>query len=279
VHYAWLRDGALYDAEGYRLPWREDLVYVPFEGWCLHAAGIGSDFGYPFNPRVAHGFGRAAMIPPRIAIAAWLHTRGATELAGRLSQDDDSVASVRESLAWMRYEAGLRFFMAHDDVRAQREFAICVKLYPDFDTEFGPSARELRRECQRRLAEGRRMPKLNELGQALEPAPQGYTNWTPAEQAKWLVASLDECDARQTGQPGWIELGHDWRAAALFALGSDALPVLNSALDDLRLTRCVGFSRNFVVHRHMLRVRDVANSVIQWIREGRIGGVEPVAAE
>lgn len=271
VHYAWLKEGVLYDTEGYRLEMR-NFVTVPFERWCMNAQGIGAEYGYPFNPRVASGFGRSYMIPPRAAISAWLHSRGADELAGLILGDTtDPAAGLCETLAWMRFEAGLRAFMTHDDVRAQREFAICVKLYPEFDSEFGPSARELRRECQRRLAEGKRQPALNEFGQALETLPRDYDSWTEAQQADWLVAGLDECDARQLGQPGGIDLGTNWRAGALFKLGPDALPALRDALENTRPTRCVGFTRDFIAYRDVLRVCDVANSIIRSIHEGELG--------
>lgn len=83
-----------------------------------------------------------------------------------------------------------------------------------------------------------------------------------------LVYRLQEQNGAQYGQPGSCDVFADPRAEAspahqLLAEGLAAVPALAAAMDDQRLTRCVGFHRDFYFSHHVLRVGEVAQRVLQ----------------
>jgi hypothetical protein len=79
----------------------------------------------------------------------------------------------------------------------------------------------------------------------------------PNAQARvdFLIADLDEVNARQMGQPGGVDLGDDPIVQALIAQGAPAVdPLLHVLESDPRLTRSVHFWRDFARSRDLISV-------------------------
>lgn len=99
-----------------------------------------------------------------------------------------------------------------------------------------------------------------------------------------LVAELDEVAARQSGQPGGVDVGEDPRVRALIARGGEAVePLLRTLETDARLTRSVSFSRAFHADRHLITVGQTAYTALTRILKtdafGAPGGGANVATQ
>jgi hypothetical protein len=99
----------------------------------------------------------------------------------------------------------------------------------------------------------------------------GITNYP--DQTKRIVAlvgGLDLVSARQWGQPGWVELPEDPIVSALIQEGDPAVePLLNCLENDKRLTRSVGFGRDFFRGRTVITVHDAAKvALLSILRAG-----------
>ncbi|UJR83188.1 Hypothetical protein I5071_52540 [Sandaracinus amylolyticus] len=91
-----------------------------------------------------------------------------------------------------------------------------------------------------------------------------------------LIASLDEVDGLQLGQPGGVSLGAETQVTALIRAGTSAVPFLIDAIEhDARLTRSVQFFRDFGRDRRIVSVRDVAMYVLEEI----VGASFPIDVE
>ena len=91
------------------------------------------------------------------------------------------------------------------------------------------------------------------------------------ERAAELLFQLRDQNGRQDSQPGSCDIFMDYMgmtntpAHQLVAMGHAAVPRLIAALDDQRLTRSVGYHRNFYFSHHVLRVGDCALVVLSRI--------------
>jgi len=92
---------------------------------------------------------------------------------------------------------------------------------------------------------------------------------SPTQQVAYYIAHFPDVHGQQMGQPGICSVfsnGDDTKASdAVVKIGRPAVPQLIKALDDRRLTRSIGYWRNFDPHRTVLRVQDVALQCIQAI--------------
>jgi len=89
---------------------------------------------------------------------------------------------------------------------------------------------------------------------------------TPATRIHALVRDLDVVEAHQWGQPGRVELSQDPIVAALIREGEPAVePLLDCLESDKRLTRSVGFHRDFFRDRTVLSVASAARTALQCI--------------
>ncbi len=85
-----------------------------------------------------------------------------------------------------------------------------------------------------------------------------------------LIRDLETVSARQWGQPGGVSLPEDPVVTALIAQGADAVePLIDCIATDTRLTRSVGFSRDFSSHRELKGVDEAAYAAISEILETR----------
>jgi hypothetical protein len=213
--------------------------------------------------------GRGVLGDSDLSFAVWLHKLGHDELAAKAlavarkqaaryaENRRDTVAPdprelLRDDLAWEAFAGLVHAYVNHDDELALAYGTHFFKQYPDHfvRTREYRQAEQIVGELNRRKREGRFGPE----GKRLVPTE------VPAELNKkiaTLITALDEVDARQSGQPGGVDLGEDWRVMALIEIGEPAVPALIDAFDtDTRLTRSVHFWRDFSHSRTVLSVRE-----------------------
>ena len=89
-----------------------------------------------------------------------------------------------------------------------------------------------------------------------------------AERVRALIGILDLVDARQSGQPGGVNVTDSPIVQALVAEGEDAIsPLLGCLEKDARLTRSVGFGRDFHYDRYPIGVHVAARKALEGILE------------
>lgn len=96
------------------------------------------------------------------------------------------------------------------------------------------------------------------------------TEMTKEERAAELIFQLRDQNGHQFSQPGSCDIFRDGRgekspAHQLVAMGYDAVPQLIEILEDDRLTRSVGYHRDFYFSHHVLRVGDCAEKILERI--------------
>lgn len=130
---------------------------------------------------------------------------------------------------------------------------------------------QLLADLERRAKEGHRVS-------VIESGLQNITNQT--ERIAALIRDLDLVQARQWGQPGSVNLPEDPIASALIQEGDAAVePLLNCFETDKRLTRSVGFGRDFFRSRTVVPVNSAALVAVQSILQaGFRGGVPEIRA-
>lgn len=95
----------------------------------------------------------------------------------------------------------------------------------------------------------------------------GVTNLaSPTQRIAALIRDLDLVQAHQWGQPGWVSLPEDSIVSALIAEGDAAVePLLDCLEHDQRLTRSVGFGRDFHRDRTLIPVSGAASAALKSI--------------
>ena len=126
-------------------------------------------------------------------------------------------------------------------------------------------------DLERRAGAGERVS-------VIQSGLQNITNQTRRIAA--LIRDLDLVGARQWGQPGWVNLPEDPIVSALIQEGNPAVePLLDCLEKDQRLTRSVGFGRDFFPHRTVIPVSNAADSALRSILQaGFSGGVKEMRA-
>jgi len=199
--------------------------------------------------------------------ACWLHRLGddataarALAVARREAGDRDPRKVLRRRLAWGEYAATVHAYMVRADHQAIEHGERLLKLYPAEAREEFPQAAAV-------VADLKRRQKLGTYGKTpADGLPAEFRAWDDAEKVTFLIASLDEVDARQHGQPGGIDLSADKRVAELIRLGDPAVPSLIDALEgDDRLTRSVHFWRDFAPSRTVMEVREAVLTALMSI--------------
>ena len=88
----------------------------------------------------------------------------------------------------------------------------------------------------------------------------------PQARVAELIRDLDQVAARQWGQPGGVILGESPIVKDLIAEGDAAVePLIQDFRFDDRLTRSVGFHRDFFRNRHILRADQAAYTALTGI--------------
>jgi len=89
-----------------------------------------------------------------------------------------------------------------------------------------------------------------------------------------LIAQLENVSARQMGQPGAVDIAFDPVVRALVAKGAESVePLLDVLENDDRLTRSVGFSRDFARNRSLIGVHAAASTALSEIMQVRSFGM------
>ncbi len=122
---------------------------------------------------------------------------------------------------------------------------------------------QLLADLERREKEGNRVS-------IVQSGLQSITNQT--ERIAALIRDLDLVQARQWSQPGWVNLPEDQIVSALIQEGDPAVEPLLDCLDnDNRLTRSVGFGRDFFRGRTVIPVHDAARVAVLSILQAGFG--------
>jgi hypothetical protein len=200
-------------------------------------------------------------------LAAWLHRLGHDNLAARAltlaRKAKDPVARLREDLAWSAFAGMVHAYMVRADDEALAHGERLLRLYPE-EAKKTPQARAVVEDLARRKKKGT-------FGRGPGKLPDGFDGWDVKKKVAHLIDALDEVDARQSGQPGGVDLGDDPRVRALIKLGDAAVPALIDAVEgDTRLTRSVHFWRDFARSRTVLEVREAALTAVMSILRVRV---------
>ena len=101
----------------------------------------------------------------------------------------------------------------------------------------------------------------------------GLTNLpAPPERVAALVRDLELVQARQWSQPGWVNPAEDPIVQALIREGDLAVePLLDCLEKDKRLTRSVGFGRDFLRGRTVIPVTSAARVAVEAILHASFG--------
>jgi hypothetical protein len=98
-----------------------------------------------------------------------------------------------------------------------------------------------------------------------------FQDLSQSEQIAELIFQLRDQNGQQHSQPGSCDVldamsgREDSPGHRLVEFGYDAMPQLAAALGDERLTRSVGFHRNFYFSHHVLTVGDAAEQLLEHI--------------
>ncbi len=170
-----------------------------------------------------------------LANAAWLHRLGHDDLAARAfaAAIENELYSgslesyLRSELAWTAYEGLFLSFVHRADDDAVAFGKHLLQTYSDEAQKF-PQAELILADLERRRAKGT-------FGRSRTPElPTEFYQWDAAKQTAFLVDGLDEIDAASFNRG---QIRHRY-AAALIALGEQAVPALTDAVErDRRLTR------------------------------------------
>jgi hypothetical protein len=130
---------------------------------------------------------------------------------------------------------------------------------------------QLLADLERRAKEGNRVS-------VVESGLQNITNQN--ERIAALIRDLDLVQARQWGQPGSVNLPEDPIVSALIQEGDAAVePLINCLETDKRLTRSVGFWRDFFRDRTVVPVSKAALAALQTILQASFqGGASEIRA-
>src|SRR5262245_48281880 len=190
---------------------------------------------------------------------------GETELARRLwklaSQDEkDPYLALAGDWTWNAFERAAAAHMRGDDRLALADARMLAKIQPlseaeakqrglKPDTDYSNSSPfiqlwALLADCERRVA-NQKNPSL------------------PKNDIAALINDLENVDARQWGQPGFVSLARDPRVEVLVKRGAEAVePLLDAMENDTRLTRSVSFGRDFHRSRHLISVSEAAYAAL-----------------
>jgi hypothetical protein len=211
-----------------------------------------------------------------LALAAWLYRLGhdglaAKALATARTGEGDPRQHLRGELAWSAFAGMVHAYLVRADEEAFAHGERYLQLYgkDDKEKQFAQAAMV--------VAELKRRQKKGTFGKApAEKWPDGFDQWEAKKKIAFLIDALEEVDARQTGQPGGVDLASDRRVEELIRIGDAAVPALIDALEkDERLTRSVHFWRDSARSRVVLSVREAELTALMSIL--RVSVFEPAS--
>ena len=214
---------------------------------------------------------------------SWDACRASLESFHQPPQSEDPYLLLAGDWSWCLFDRAISAYMRGDIPLALVSTRKLVEIQP------GVEAEAARRSFPRpyRSGDGSQqpieqpyLPFVSQLPQLLvdlerrarQPKEKsvleiGLTNFpSQSDRIAALIEDLDLVSARQFGQPGWVPLQTDPIVQALISQGNAAVgPLLNCWQDDKRLTRSVGFSRNFFRDRRALPVASAARVALEEI--------------
>ena len=209
-----------------------------------------------------------------------------SDTGGRPVSNNDPYLEFASDWAWAMFDRMISAHQRGDEALALVTARQLAEVQPKIETECA------RRDFQRpqnmtsdwRSKPGPYLGFLDQLPQILadlerrvkEPAKiniieAGITNYP--DQTKRVAVLIDDLDlvsARQWSQPGWVELPEDSIVSTLIQEGDPAVePLLKCLESDKRLTRSVGFGRDFFHRRTVIKVHDAAKvALLSILRAG-----------
>ena len=214
------------------------------------------------------------------------------EGGGRQVQSNDPYLEFAGDWAWAMFDRTICTHMRGDEALALATARQLAEAQPKIEAEAAQRGFS-RQPYYDSLRHGQQKPYLDFLEQlpqlladlerrakeghhvsVIESGLQNITNQT--ERIAALIRDLDLVQARQWGQPGSVNLPEDPIASALIQEGDVAVePLLDCLETDKRLTRSVGFGRDFFRGRTVLSVASAANTALQTILQAGFRGSAP----
>jgi len=205
------------------------------------------------------------------------------------AEDYDPYLEIAGDWAWALFDRMICAHMRGDEALALASARKLAEVQPKIEAE--AARRGFRRqEYYDSTRRGKPRPYLDFLeqlpqiladlerraqeGPRVSVVKSGLTDLrTQAERIAALVHELDLVQARQWSQPGWVNPAEDPIAQALVKEGDAAVePLLDCAEKDKRLTRSVGFGRDFFRGRTVIPVTSAALVAVQAILHADFGG-------
>lgn len=224
------------------------------------------------------------------ALTNWTPNRqmmfGGFNPGGRAIPNNDPYLEFAGDWAWAMFDRMISAHQRGDEALALATARQLADVQPKIETECARRGFK-RQPYYDSRRQGQEQPYLNFLDQlpqiladlerrAKEPAKTsivatGVTNYP--DQTKRIAALVDDLDlvsARQWSQPGWVNPAEDPIVTALIDEGDPAVePLLNCLENDQRLTRSVGFGRDFSRGRTVIPVRSAAKVALLSILRAR----------
>lgn len=207
---------------------------------------------------------------------------------GRSPQPNDPYLEFAIDWAWAMFDRTICAHMRGDESLALATARQLAKVQPEIEAECARRGfqRQPYYDYQRRNEKKPYLEFLDQLPQLLadlerrekeasrvsviQSGLQNIINQT--ERIAALIRDLDLVQARQWGQPGWVNLPEDSIVSALIQEGDPAVEPLLDCLDnDKRLTRSVGFGRDFFRSRTVIPVHDAARVAVLSILQAGFG--------
>ncbi len=207
--------------------------------------------------------------PSQLIHAAWRRRLGHPAVFPDL-KSEEAIQQYRRAVAWATFDFAVNAFMLRDDADALAAAERVVRA----GDRYADQARVVVEDLLRRR-------KAGTFGRAPAPLQTNLRGWSFERRLKFLLDALEDVDARQEGGPGEPDLDGQTILRELVACGEAAVPALLDRLDtDTRLTRTVGYFRDWQPARDLYTVKDVAavalRAILRLDRDIRLYLQEPL---
>ena len=203
-------------------------------------------------------------------------------------QSNDPYLEFAGDWAWAMFDRVISAHQRGDEALALATARQLAEVQPKIEAECSKRGfpRQQYYDYQRRGQERPYLDFLDQLPQILADLERranepkkisviqlGITNYPDqTKRIAALIADLDLVEARQWSQPGGVNLSEDPIVSALIQEGDPAVePLLDCIDNDKRLTRSVGFGRDFFRGRTVIPVHDAARVALLSILQAGFG--------
>ncbi|MDB6065504.1 MAG: hypothetical protein JWR26_1712, partial [Pedosphaera sp.] len=208
---------------------------------------------------------------------------------GRRMENTDPYLEFASDWAWALFDRAICSHMRGDEALALATARELAEVQPKIEAEcarrgfprqkYWDSSREGKEkpyldfleQFPQLLSDLERRSREGDRAIVIPGEKQKITNQT--ERIAALIRDLDLVQARQWGQPGGVNLAEDSIMEALIQEGDAAVdPLLDCMEKDKRLTRSVGFHRDFFRDRRVIPVSSAAATALQTILHASFRG-------